>query len=166
MFSSILYLWWKRCEDSKVYPAYFWRVFSAVHWGKSRWIWCCNIDRNTFLFSTLSSGLNSLAAVVLSDIIKFFYRREMTDKQDLWLSKILCKLPIVLSIIEKPWFSVGVRCDLYFNHLFGIITWKSSSSSPLTVRYSFGSDQRYIFYRIFSSLDQLDGIDQSICFSY
>ncbi|CAF3955756.1 unnamed protein product [Rotaria sordida] len=39
--------------------------------------------------STLSSGLNSLAAVVLSDIIKFFYRREMTDKQDVWYSKML-----------------------------------------------------------------------------
>jgi Na+/proline symporter len=42
-------------------------------------------------FSTLSSGLNSLAAVVLSDIIKYFYRKEMTDKQDLWYSKLLCK---------------------------------------------------------------------------
>ncbi|CAF1284539.1 unnamed protein product [Rotaria sordida] len=39
--------------------------------------------------STLSSGLNSLAAVVLSDIIKFFYRKEMTDKQDVWYSKML-----------------------------------------------------------------------------
>jgi len=35
--------------------------------------------------------LNSLAAVVLSDIIKYFYRKEMTDKQDLWYSKMLCK---------------------------------------------------------------------------
>jgi Na+/proline symporter len=45
-------------------------------------------------FSTLSSGLNSLAAVVLSDIIKFFYRKEMTDKQDLWYSKVLCMIKI------------------------------------------------------------------------
>ena len=60
--------------------------------------WCFKVSEHDLdslteliICSTLSSGLNSLAAVVLSDIIKFFYRKEMTDKQDLRYSKILCK---------------------------------------------------------------------------
>ncbi|CAF0841280.1 unnamed protein product, partial [Didymodactylos carnosus] len=39
--------------------------------------------------STLSSGLNSLAAVVLSDIVKFFYHKDIGDKKELWISQIL-----------------------------------------------------------------------------
>ena len=63
--------------------------------------WCIKVNAKViFIFqyyihiilSTMSSGLNSLAAVVLSDIIKFFYQKDMTDKQDLLVSKMLCKL--------------------------------------------------------------------------
>jgi Na+/proline symporter len=72
--------------------------------------WCFKVNSIFILFiyefflwiflSTLSSGLNSLAAVVHSDIIKFFYRKPMTDKQDLWYSKMLCKSFIEIFLLE------------------------------------------------------------------
>lgn len=40
--------------------------------------------------STISSGLNSLAAVVLEDIIKGFFVKDMSDKRATRISKFLC----------------------------------------------------------------------------
>lgn len=109
--------------------------------------------------STLSSGLNSLAAVVLSDIIKFFYRKPLTDKQDLRYSKILCKLMSSLcSLSHSSCFMHSTRLwsSLYPDHLFGFSTGQSSSSCTLSVRRLLGSDQCHFYDRILSPLDQLD----------
>ena len=44
-----------------------------------------------FLKSTISSGLNSLVAVVLEDIIKGFVVKNLSEKREALLSKIICK---------------------------------------------------------------------------
>ena len=40
--------------------------------------------------STISSGLNSLSAVFLEDVIKGFILKDITDKKAALFSKILC----------------------------------------------------------------------------
>ena len=42
--------------------------------------------------STISSGLNSLSAVVLEDIIKSFIIKDISVKKEVLYSKLLCKL--------------------------------------------------------------------------
>ena len=41
--------------------------------------------------STISSGLNSLAAVFLEDVIKGFFTKNLSDERAAKWSKILCK---------------------------------------------------------------------------
>ena len=43
-----------------------------------------------FFLSTISSGLNSLVAVALEDVVKGFIVKELSPKKELFLSKILC----------------------------------------------------------------------------
>jgi sodium-coupled monocarboxylate transporter 8/12 len=106
--------------------------------------------------STLSSGLNSLAAVVLSDIIKFFYRKEMTDKQDLWYSKVLCKFSlknIFLLFYLLILFSTCFWCCLYIINISCFITWKSSSSNFIFIWCFIRTYKCNIYDWIFSSMD-------------
>ena len=154
MHSFIHCLLWKHWNDSKVYLEFSLPVYSAVLWGKLPLF----VDGfcDGFFCSTLSSGLNSLAAVVHSDIIKFFYRKPMTDKQDLWYSKMLCKTSIWNSPREI-WISYSHstrvwRC-LHLDNISCFPAWKSSSSNPITLRCSIGSHQCNIHDRVFSSLD-------------
>ena len=44
-----------------------------------------------FVLSTISSGLNSLVAVMLEDVVKGFIVKDLTEKKELLISKILCK---------------------------------------------------------------------------
>lgn len=159
--SCIHYLSWKPWNDSKDYPGSFLLVSSVVHWGeRRRWGQTCTARSSPLPFSTLSSGLNSLAAVVLSDIIKFFYRKEMTDKQDVWYSKMLCKsrraqLSRLSRILRL--FSIGLRRGLYSDHIPGFTTWQSSSSCSVSLRCALWTYQCYFHDRIFPPLDQFNG---------
>ena len=40
--------------------------------------------------STISSGLNSLSAVFLEDVLKCFFLKNLTERWEAWLSKLLC----------------------------------------------------------------------------
>ena len=46
-------------------------------------------------FSTISSGLNSMAACILQDVIRAYFIPEMSEKQATWTSKGLGKTPSV-----------------------------------------------------------------------
>ncbi|CAF0857456.1 unnamed protein product [Adineta ricciae] len=82
--------------------------------------------------STLSSGLNSLAAVVLSDIIKFFYRKPMTDAQDLLYSKILSLVFGVICILITYLVSLLGNLLQASLSLFGVL------SGPISAIFMIG----------------------------
>ncbi|CAF0801152.1 unnamed protein product [Rotaria sp. Silwood1] len=82
--------------------------------------------------STLSSGLNSLAAVVLSDIVKFFYRKEMTDKQDVWYSKMLSLVFGVVCILITYLVSLLGNLLQAALSLFGVL------SGPISAIFMIG----------------------------
>ncbi|CAF0974822.1 unnamed protein product [Adineta steineri] len=82
--------------------------------------------------STLSSGLNSLAAVVLADIIKFFYRKPLTDKQDLLYSKLLSLVFGVVCILVTYLVSLLGNLLQATLSLFGVL------SGPISAIFMIG----------------------------
>ena len=53
------------------------------------------------IFSTISSGLNSLAAVALTDFIKPLIAPNMSEKKATNVSKLLGKIPFYLSYLSR-----------------------------------------------------------------
>ncbi|CAF3814058.1 unnamed protein product [Adineta steineri] len=82
--------------------------------------------------STLSSGLNSLAAVVLADVIKFFYRKPLTDKQDLLYSKLLSLVFGVVCILVTYLVSLLGNLLQATLSLFGVL------SGPISAIFMIG----------------------------
>ncbi|CAF2718740.1 unnamed protein product [Rotaria sp. Silwood2] len=78
------------------------------------------------------SGALSLAAVVLSDIIKFFYRKEMTDKQDVWYSKMLSLIFGVVCILITYLVSLLGNLLQAALSLFGVL------SGPISAIFMIG----------------------------
>ncbi|CAF2511489.1 unnamed protein product [Rotaria sp. Silwood2] len=78
------------------------------------------------------SGALSLAAVVLSDIIKIFYRKEMTDKQDVWYSKMLSLIFGVVCILITYLVSLLGNLLQAALSLFGVL------SGPISAIFMIG----------------------------
>jgi sodium-coupled monocarboxylate transporter 8/12 len=56
----------------------------------------CFLDTNSFLFSTISSTLNSLSGVIYKDFISQFSRRQFTEKSAVFILKLIVVIEGVL----------------------------------------------------------------------